>query len=245
MVGLLQPALAAGGFKILDQERRAFTKVIVHSLAQNGGKQFSMLAVPASIAEDPIGDTVLAFASLEYFFDDGNYVCLLSENVDLPHKSMREVIERRWPNKPGRSLRVKWLPWRDVEELPKAVTTADRLEALNDLVDISAQAPAKEVEMEMSPQDKIALTRVLAAMDDFSSATSRKTSLGLAGLAQFADLPGDTARQACGALVLRLERAEGKPHPLRLLIDFVLSCDLSADNTKVVTDLVKRYQFLT
>ncbi|MDP9171807.1 MAG: hypothetical protein M3N54_14420 [Acidobacteriota bacterium] len=245
MMSLLQPPLSVAGFRILDHSRSFYTKVITHSLAQNGDKQFSLLAVPTEIARDPGGDTLLALVSLEYFFDDGTYVFLLAENVDLPHKGLRDIIEKRWPKKPGRSLQVKWLPWLDLAALQSATTEADRLEALKDLVGISGGAKPPEPEKtEMAPQDKVALTRVIAGLDEFATAAGRKTALGLAGLPQYSDLPEGNARQAAGALVLRLEKEPGKPRPIRLLIEYLLASDLPAADQKTVTGLIENYPFL-
>jgi tetratricopeptide (TPR) repeat protein len=97
---------------------------------------------------------------------------------------------------------------------------------------------------EMSPKDKFALIRVLVGMDDFSTSTGRRTALGLAGLAQFSDLPEGNSRGAAGSLLQRLEGEVGKPHPLRMLIDYLLESDLNGADKKVLNGMIKKYGFL-
>jgi hypothetical protein len=120
-------------------------------------------------------------------------------------------------------------------------------EVLNDLGGLpgAAGSPTRDPkERTLLPEDKFALIRILVGMDDFSTSAGRKTALGLAGLAQFSDLPEGTSRQVVGSLLLRLEAEEGKPHSLRLLIDYLLQSDLNTPEKIILNGMIEKYTFL-
>ncbi len=238
MTDLLVKPLSLAGFQVEPKPRRFLKSTIVHTLAKNG-VEVSILALPTDMARNPADATQLAFSALEHFFDNGSRLCLLAETIDLPHKSLRDIIEKIW----ARELRVKWLPWQDITALQNA--GADTVSDLKDLLGITGgPVPQVAQKKELVPQDKIALIGVLTAFDEFGTTDRRQTMLGVAGLGEFADLPEGNARTAAGALLLRMEAKGGDPHPIRLLIDYVLGSKPSSDDTKTLNQLIQRYDFL-
>jgi hypothetical protein len=97
----------------------------------------------------------------------------------------------------------------------------------------------------MELQDRFALIKLLFELPDFSTVDRRTTLLGVLELEAFGQRLQEDKKSAAQELVLRLLKAEERPHPMRRLLDYILVlAEDNKDAAACVTRLITTYDFL-
>jgi hypothetical protein len=249
IAAIFLPVLSPLGFELKKTEQKFLRDVTTYSSAEHkDGRKRPVLCIPPDLVRRPGNRTLRDFVALEHFFPDGASIYLLSEDVDVPHRNIRDIIDEIWPRRPGRVLRAKWLYWVDVRELAENPSLSERLDLIKKMLDLSNTAGQQALEVPRPPkmelQDRFALIKLLFELPDFSTGVGRTSMLGVAGLETLAQGLPEDAKSAAQTLVVRLLKAEERPHPMRLLLDYIVEFPPSQDAKTCAGRLITTYDFL-
>ncbi len=219
----------------------------------NGGLELFLLHIEGWILDNPTDSKYNALAALPFAFEEGTSLLVLSEALNvIPAIPYRNMIAERWPQK--HHLQAIFVPWIDILKLQTLRADHDRARRhLRDVLHLEewpGPGPGASSVLDMSPEEKQELRRILAGLPDFQDVRGRSVMADLAGLKgvlsgfDFTGNPGTVA----GALIIQLqtygEVSEGR-HALGMLLSYLSGLpDTPPATVAFMKDVIRKYRLV-